>query len=171
MENLKGFSLRRSGLKAKDGGVLLDDLDKAILRTLQKNARQTYTEIGRSLKLAHSTIYDRIKKMERHGVIQRYTVKVEPRKAGLKLLTAVVTVFTEPKENERVAKQLTEYPEATEVYTSLSEELSTIVKVVAKDQESLHTFISTAIAPLPGVLRIRTSIITRKHKEENLAFK
>lgn len=157
-------------MKEKDGGVLLDDLDKAILRTLQKNARQTYTEIGRSLNLAHSTIYDRIKKMERHGVIKQYTILVEPKKAGLKLLTAVVTVLTEPKESERVAEQLAEYQEVTEVYTSLSEELSIIAKVVAEDRESLHAFISNIVAPLPGVLHIRTSIITRKHKEENLSL-
>ena len=157
-------------MKAKDGGVLLDDLDKAILRTLQKNARQSYTEIGRSFNLAHSTIYDRIKKMENHGVIRRYTIIVEPKKAGLKLLTAVVTVFTEPKESERVAERLADHPEVSEVYTSLSEDLSIIAKVVAEDQESLHTFVSNVIAPLPGVLRIRTSIITRKYKEENPAI-
>ncbi|MFQ6080852.1 MAG: Lrp/AsnC ligand binding domain-containing protein, partial [Candidatus Bathyarchaeia archaeon] len=54
-----------------------------------------------------------------------------------------------------------------EVFTSLSEELLIIAKVVAEDQDKLHSFIAQSVAPLPGVLRIRTSIITRKHKEES----
>jgi hypothetical protein len=41
-----------------------------------------------------------------------------------------------------------------------------IAKVAAKDQDKLHSFIAQMVAPLPGVLRIRTSIITRKYKEK-----
>ncbi|MEM4701745.1 MAG: Lrp/AsnC ligand binding domain-containing protein, partial [Candidatus Bathyarchaeia archaeon] len=50
-------------------------------------------------------------------------------------------------------------------YTSFSEELQIIAKVMAESQENLHEFIATTVAPLPGVLRIRTSIVTKKFKE------
>lgn len=157
-------------MKAKNQLVFLDDLDWAILRILQENARQTYTEIGRRLNLAHSTIYDRIKRMEERGVIRNYAVLVDPKKAGMKLLTAIVTIFTDPKESERVAEKLAKHKQVLEVFTSLSEELLIIAKVVAKDQEKLHSFIAEFVAPMPGVLRIRTSIITRKYKEESFSF-
>ncbi len=81
-----------------------------------------------------------------------------------------MTIFTDPKESERVAEQLCEYPQVLEVYTSLSEELLIIVKVVAENQEGLHDFIANLVAPLPGVLRIRTSIITKKFKENQFAL-
>jgi len=55
---------------------------------------------------------------------------------------------------------------ALEVSMSLSEELLIIVKAVARDQEELHSFIAKKVAPLQGVLRIRTSIVTKKIKEE-----
>ena len=58
-----------------------------------------------------------------------------------------------------------------EVFTSLSEELLIIAKVVAEDQEKLHSFIAHSVAPLPGVLRIRTSIVTKKYKDEILFIK
>jgi len=153
-------------MKTKNQLVFLDDLDKTILRILQKNARQTYTEIGRRLNLAHSTVYDRIKRMEEHGVIKKYCVIINPKKAGIKLLMAIVTVFTNPKESEKVAEQLVKQKQVLEVFTSLSEELVIITKIVAEDQEKLHSFLAQFVAPLPGVLRIRTSIITRKYKEE-----
>jgi DNA-binding Lrp family transcriptional regulator len=77
-----------------------------------------------------------------------------------------MTVYTDPKESERVAKILSEAKEVLEVSISLSEELLIIVKVVARDQEELHSFIAKKVAPLQGVLRIRTSIVTKRIKEE-----
>lgn len=153
-------------MKIKDKAVILDDLDWKILKALQKNAKQTYTEIGHLLGVAHSTVYDRVKKMEEYGIIKKYTAIVDFDKAGMKYITAFMTIFTDPKESENVAKRLSKSREVLEVSTSLSEELSIIAKVVAEDRDKLHSFIAQSVAPLPGVLRIRTSIVTRKHKEE-----
>ena len=157
-------------MKKKNRGLFLDDLDLTILRTLKGNARLTYTEIGRRLKLAHSTIYDRVKKMEEHGIITEYTVIIDPKKAGMNLLTAILTIFTNPKESENVAEKLAKYSQVLEVYSSLSEEFYIIAKIVAEDQEQLHSFIAQTVAPMDGVLRIRTSIITRKYKDENFSL-
>ncbi len=155
-------------MKLKKQALSLDSLDWNILQALQENAKQTYTEIGRRFGVAHSTVYDRIKRMEENDVIKKYTTVVDLEKVGVKHITSIMTVFTDPKESENVAKKLSESKEVLEVSTSLSEELSIIAKVVAKNQDKLHSFIAQKVAPLPGVLRIRTSIITRKYKEEEL---
>jgi DNA-binding Lrp family transcriptional regulator len=152
-------------VKFNNNSVSLDDVDLKILQALQKDSRQTYTALGESLGLAHSTVYDRIRRMEEQKVIKNYTALIDAERVGLKMITALVTVCTEPKETERVAERLAESPEVLEVYTSLSEELHIIAKIVAADQDSLHNFIADSIAPLQGVLRIRTSIITKKLKE------
>jgi DNA-binding Lrp family transcriptional regulator len=154
-------------MKLKKQALSLDSLDWNILQALQENAKQTYTEIGRRFGVAHSTVYDRIKRMEENDVIKKYTTVVDLEKVGVKYITSIMTVFTDPKESENVAKKLSEAKEVLEVSTSLSEELSIIAKVVAKNQDKLHSFIAQKVAPLPGVLRIRTSIITRKYKEKN----
>jgi Lrp/AsnC family transcriptional regulator for asnA, asnC and gidA len=152
-------------MKIKNGSIVLDDVDLNILEALQENAKQTYTEIGRKLGIAHSTVYDRIRKMETYGIIKKYTTIIDIERIGLKNVTAVMTIFTDPKQSEKVARKISEFPQVLEVYTSLSEELLIIAKVVADDQESLHSFIANQVAPLPGVLRIRTSIVTKKFKE------
>jgi len=160
------MSLGLEKMKMKNQAISLDDLDWSILKALQENAKQTYTEIGRRFGVAHSTIYDRIKRMEKSGIIRKYTAVVDLEKLGIKNISAIMTVFTDPKESEKVAKKLSESKEVLEISTSLSEELSIIAKVAAKDQDELHSFIAQMVAPLPGVLRVRTSIITRKYKEE-----
>jgi len=153
-------------MKIKGQGVVLDNLDWRILQLLQENARLTYTEIGTKLDVAHSTVYDRIQRMEEHGIIKKYKAIVDFQKAGMQQITALMTIHTDPKESERIANKLAEFPEVLDVSSSLSEELVINAKVVAQDQAKLHSFVAQSIAPLPGVLRIRTSILTKKYKEE-----
>ena len=155
-------------MKVRSDTITLDELDWCILQLLQSSANQTYTEMGRQLKVAHSTIYERIKRMEAQGIIKKYTVIIDLERTGKKHVTAIMTVFADPKETEEVAKKLAEMREVVEVDTSLSEELLIIAKVVAEDQEKLHEFIANKVAPLSGVLRIRTSIVTKKFKEGEL---
>ena len=155
-------------MKVRSDTITLDELDWCILQLLQSSANQTYTEMGRQLKVAHSTIYERIKRMEAQGIIKKYTVIIDLERTGKKHVTAIMTVFVDPKETEEVAKKLAEMREVVEVDTSPSEELLIIAKVVAEDQEKLHEFIANKVAPLSGVLRIRTSIVTKKFKEGEL---
>jgi DNA-binding Lrp family transcriptional regulator len=152
-------------MKVRSDTITLDELDWSILQLLKSNANLTYTKMGRQLNVAHSTVYERIKRMKEQGVIKKYTVALDLERIGRRPVTAIMTVFADPKETERVAKELAEMKEAVEVNTSLSEELLIIAKVVAEDQEKLHEFIAQKVVPLTGVLRIRTSIVTKKFKE------
>jgi DNA-binding Lrp family transcriptional regulator len=95
---------------------------------------------------------------------------VDAERIGARKITAIVGVYTDPKETERVAARLAESPEVIELYTCLAEELLISAKVIAADQERLHAFIANSIAPLPGVLRIRTSIVTKKFKETQFSI-
>jgi DNA-binding Lrp family transcriptional regulator len=160
----------RQILKLKNDACSLDNVDLKILEALQNDSRQTYKNIGKRIGIAHSTVYDRIKRMEQYGVIKKYTTIVDAEKTGQRKILALMTVYTNPKESEIVAQKLCRAPEVVEVYTSLSEELLIIAKVVAENQENLHAFIANSVAPLSGVLRIRTSIVTRKFKENQFSI-
>jgi Lrp/AsnC family transcriptional regulator for asnA, asnC and gidA len=155
-------------MKLKNQEISLDTLDWQILQAIQKNSKQTYSEVGRQLGVAHSTVYDRIRKMEKNGIIKKWTIDINLEKIGVNYITARMTVYTDPKESENVAKELSEAKEVLEVSMSLSEELLIIAKVIARDQDELHSFIAKRVAPLQGVLRIRTSIVTKKIKEERI---
>ena len=153
-------------MKSKNEIVSLDRLDYEILRLLQKNAKLTYSEIGGKLGVAHSTVYDHIQKMEEQGIIQKYEAIISLEKIGMPQITAWMIITADPKETEKIAAKLAEFDEVLEVATSFSEELVITAKVAAKDQAALHSFIAKCLAPLSGVLRIRTAIFTQKIKEE-----
>jgi Lrp/AsnC family leucine-responsive transcriptional regulator len=152
-------------LRRGKNALSLDAKDLEILKALQEDSRQTYTAIGERLGIAHSTVYDRVRRMEEQGVIKNYTAILDLERVGVKNIMAIMTVYTDPKETGKVAEKLAESREVLEVYTSLSDELFVIAKVVAPSQEDLHAFIANSVAPLDGVLRIRTSMVTRKLKE------
>ena len=159
-----------SELKLRNNAVSLDATDVEILRALQEDCRETYAAIGKRMGIAHSTVYDRIRKMEQHRVIRGYTATIDVEKIGMKNITAIMTVYADPKEIERVVEKLAALPEVLEAYTSVSEELLIIAKVSAASQENLHEFIANSVAPLPGVSRIRTSIVTKKFKETQFSI-
>jgi len=83
--------------------------------------------------------------MEEHGVIKKYEAVVDSEKAGIRQITALMTITTDPKENESIAKKLSGFSEVLEVSTSFSEELVIVAKVVAQDQAELHSFIAKSI--------------------------
>lgn len=149
-------------MKNKGRTNVLDEVDWKIVAALQENARETYSEIGRRLNISHSTVHERVKGMEQCGIIKGYKAVVDLKKAGRRGVTAIMTVFTDPKESENVARSLSGFKNVSEVFASMSEEFSVIAKVTEKSQEQLHSFIAHSVAPLPGVLRIRTSENTRK---------
>ena len=152
-------------MKLRNNELSLDSIDVGILKALQEDSRLTYTAIGMRLGIAHSTVYDRIKRLEQNEIIMRYTTVINAKKICAGNITAIMTVYTEPRETEKVAEKLAKSNQTLEVYTSFSEELLIMAKVSALNQEQLHAFIANEVAPLPGVLRIRTSIVTRKIKE------
>ena len=72
----------------------LDKLDRAILRCLQHNGRETYDVIGEQVGLSPSAVLRRVKRLEDSGVIDRYVALVKPEAVGLGL-TAYLNVRLE----------------------------------------------------------------------------
>ena len=72
----------------------IDKLDKAILRRLQANGRETYDVIGEQVGLSPSAVLRRVKRLEENGVIDRYVALVQPESVGLGL-TAYINVRLE----------------------------------------------------------------------------
>ena len=60
----------------------MDGIDYRILRILQKNARETASNISKEIHLSVSAVIERIRKMEETGVIKEYTIIVNEKKTG-----------------------------------------------------------------------------------------
>ena len=69
---------------------LLDRTGLNILRALQKNARLSFSELGRRVALSSPAVAERVRKMEAAGIISGYHARVEPEKVGLPIMAFIL---------------------------------------------------------------------------------
>src|SRR4030065_2160538 len=71
------------------GTPQLDELEIAILRSLNDNARKSFRDIAKELHISLTTVSNRVKKMEKDGVIQGYMPMVDPAKLGYDIMVVI----------------------------------------------------------------------------------
>ena len=114
----------------------LDDISIKILALLQENSRMTYTEIGQKIKMASTSVKERVLKMEDMGIIKKYTVELDNEKLGYPI-NAIITLscigaYT-PKE-QVIVDMLSEYCQVLEVLR-ISGKNDFLVKVCVKSMD------------------------------------
>jgi Lrp/AsnC family transcriptional regulator, leucine-responsive regulatory protein len=90
----------------------LDALDTAILSALAADARTRMRELAQKIGLSAPSTTERVRRLEAAGVIEGYTVRVNPGAIGLPL-AAILRIRPMPGELNRVAQILTAIPEIT----------------------------------------------------------
>lgn len=133
---------------------MIDDKDRAILDILQRDDRTGYAEIGSKVKLAASSVYERVKRMERQGVIRGYGAIVDPQALGHGV-TAFVSVASRAAAAELVPR-LTAFPEVEACY-SIAGADSLLLKVRTGTTQELEALLERLRAVI-GVERTRTTI-------------
>lgn len=142
----------------------LDKLDKAILRALQQNGRETYDVIGEQVGLSPSAVLRRVKRLEDAGVIDRYVALVRPEAVGLGL-TAYINVRLEkhtethkrnPMDVFRASVQ--GWPEVVEC-AALTGDMDFLLRVVVQDMAHYSRFIMDTLLKHPSVQDCKTSFV------------
>ena len=132
----------------------MDDKDRAILTILQADDRTGYAEIGARVKLAASSVFERVKRLEREGVIVGYGARVDARALG-RGVTAFVSVATRAASSELVPRLAT-LPEVEDCY-SIAGADSLMLKVRTGTTQELEYLLDRMRATI-GVERTRTTV-------------
>ena len=133
-----------------------DDLDRNIIRELQTNARESTTNIAAKLKVARSTVHERILRLEKEGVIKGYTA-VLAKNSDEARVEALIMLAIKQQETRRVLDTLPKFSEIR-LCLSINGEFDLFLSAVASQVEDLELVIDE-IAKIPGVLRTQTSIV------------
>lgn len=156
-------------MRAMSATQVIDKLDRAILRRLQENGRETYDVIGEQVGLSPSAVLRRVKRLEEAGVIDRYVALVRPETVGLGL-TAYLNVrlekYTEtskrnPMDVFRASVQT--WPEVVEC-ASLTGEMDYLLRVVVSDMGHYSRFIMDTLLKHPSVQDCKTSFVLDRVK-------
>jgi len=141
---------------------MVDERDMLIIDILQENARTPYTEIAARLGVGESAIRKRVKALEEAGVIESYTIVVNPAKLGYNSVS-LVGLDVEPTHFLDVAIRMTEFPEVKFVATSTGDHMI-MTEIWLKDGRALGEFIAEKIGRLEGVHRVCPAVIMEKLK-------
>ncbi|MFF4252328.1 Lrp/AsnC family transcriptional regulator [Streptomyces sp. NPDC001663] len=138
----------------------MDELDTAILRHLQEDARQSNRAVAEKVGIAPSTCLERIRLLRQRGVIRGYHAQVSL-PALNRGVQAMVAAQVRPLSREVVAdfeRSVSRLPEVLSVYTMAGSD-DFLVHVTAQDIEHLHAFLLDRFTNRREILSFRTMII------------
>ena len=137
--------------------VAVDFIDKKILRALLTKGRSTFAELASQAGLTAPTVHDRVKKLERCGIIKGYAAIVNPAMLGYEI-TAMMSITTAASIPSREYEaRLAEISEIQECFTLAGEE-TYMARVITKSPRSLEQLLQR-IRTLPGTVSTKTSVV------------
>ncbi|WP_202033322.1 Lrp/AsnC family transcriptional regulator [Rhizobium rhizogenes] len=137
----------------------LDDIDKRILRALQRDGRLQNIELAKEVGLSPSPCLRRVKLLEEAGIIDRYVAVVDPVKAGLPLsMFARVWLTTQDAETiDHFMAAMKKLPQVMECYIMLGES-DALLRVVVSDLDDYRQFQSTHLTKVNGIQNVKTDV-------------
>jgi len=142
---------------------LLDELDTKILRRLNENARQSFRDIARELRVSISTISNRVKRLEREGIILGYAPLLDEKKLGYDVLAVIGIRISKGKLLE-VQRKIARDDKVVDVYDVTGEYDSVIIARLRNTRE-LDAFIKRLVA-MENVERTYTQVVLNVVKQE-----
>lgn len=137
---------------------MLDKFEKLILKALQRNGRASTQELSGIVGLSQSPCWRRVKRLEEDGYITRYTAILDGKKLGLHALAHVqVSLLDHTESSIDIFQSAIEKYEQVLECASITGDFDFILKVAARDPESLEQFILHKLLRL-GVVRTTTTI-------------
>ena len=152
---------------ARNSGSELSARDRQILITLQDDSRVTMQDLAAKVGLSTSACWRRVKALEDTGVIERYAVILNTRKAGFGLSAMVhVSLARHEQANvEQFVREVRRHPEVLECFAT-SGEADFHLRVVVEDIDAYNAFLDSFIFKVPGVSQVRSNIVLKEIKTD-----
>lgn len=145
-----------------EAGFKFSEKDKKIIEVLKQNARLSTQKISKKVLIPITTVHNRIKRLEKEGIIKNYTINLDYKKLGkgvISFILITVTYFLPDKklQQEEIAKNIKKIG-AEEVYIIAGNE-DILAKIRVKDIEELNDFVVKRLRNIEGVEKTRTMIV------------
>ena len=142
----------------------MDHYDNKIMHLLLGNARITGADIARKLNLSLPAITERLRKLDRSGYIDNYTIKINRQKLDQKIL-AFIKVWIDHSKGGSALENITGLNEVLECH-HIAGDYDLLLKVLVKDTSALEELLVKKIKGIKSVTRTSTTIILSTYKEE-----
>jgi Lrp/AsnC family transcriptional regulator for asnA, asnC and gidA len=139
----------------------MDELDRLILHTLQRDGRTPFTQMAKQAGVSETTIRTRYQHLIDRGIVRTVGI-VDPYALDFEA-PAIIAISVEPGLSEQVARTVTELPEVSYLVMTLGT-YDLIAEVFCRDLPHLTELITQRLRTIPGVRSTETLMIARSYK-------
>ena len=142
----------------KDAEIIqIDGIDKILLNELMKDARVSINLLSKQVGISGAAVHQRLKKLEKSGLIQWSQIMINPKKLGYTTLAFVGIYLDKAMNNHSAVAQLQKINEVLECHYTTGD-WSVLVKILCKDNEHLMNLLNNQIQKIAGISRTETFI-------------
>lgn len=149
------------------GNFQLDETDHKILELLKQNAKLGTKEIAAQVGLTVTPTYERIRRMEKQGVIRSYIAVIDKKKQGftLHVLCNVQLKSHAADYLDEFEQAIVQLAEVTDCY-HIAGNFDYLLKINIRDMDSYAVFVKEKLAVIPHIATVQSSFVMRTLKEE-----
>ena len=143
----------------------LDKTDRKIIRYLQNDAKMTTKELATKLHLSNTAVYERVKKLERTGVIEKYVAIVNRDKVGKGFMVFCQIKLLQHKHEfvKRFEREVIRFDEVLECY-NISGNYDYLLKIVVGSMKEYSDFLNTKLTNLDHISSAHSNFIINEVK-------
>ena len=150
----------------KNSHRVLDKIDLHILSILQDDARIVMKDLAEQVGLSLTPCIERVKRMERDGVITGYHAKVNPAALGAKLLVFVEITLNQKSASafEQFRREVLQIPEVQECHL-VSGDFDYLIKARIHEMAEYRKLLGDMLLQLPGAAQSKSYVVMEEIKE------
>jgi Lrp/AsnC family transcriptional regulator for asnA, asnC and gidA len=137
-----------------------------LLHELAKDANISVPNLSKKLGINASVLYSRIKRLGKKKLIKKFTIVVDENLLGISV-KATVGINRDPKFKQQIHKALMETPEVSSI-SEVTGRFDMMVRVLAKNLETLHTVVIEKIGKIEGIQNTETFVELQKTDKDPL---
>ena len=103
----------------------IDDIDLEIIHHLQEDGRMSFRALGKRLGVQHTTIFTRVQRLKKKGIIKKFSAILHPHDVGQ---IGIIVIDAPPSESKEMAEKISKFPEAKKVFRTFDGKI--IIKAV-----------------------------------------
>lgn len=145
----------------------VDDIDLEIIDNLQEDGRMSFRALGKKLGVPHTTVFTRVQRLKRKGVIKRFSAILHPHDVGQ---IGIIVIDAPPSESKEIAERISLFPETKHVFRTFDGKI--IIKAVVShhpEQKGLESFL-TKLNGYPMTVYPVHDIIKYDHRVDKEMF-
>jgi Lrp/AsnC family transcriptional regulator, leucine-responsive regulatory protein len=142
---------------------MIDSIDLNILNIIQRNGKISNAELARTISMAPSGVLERVKKLEKKGIILAYEVRLNHKALGVSLATFIHIKTMDAVGSTEIGRRLAAIEEIQEVHW-IAGEFNYLIKAKINGTDAL-TGLLRKIGTIQGVTDSRTTLVLDTLKE------